>query len=144
VDLKGTYEHLLDPKGRLTLPVPFREQLMRGGTPTFSLALDSSSIVLMPPPVWRKFVAQLEALQRTNEKAERVRRQIMGAAFDCHMDDQGRALVPQQLRAYAGIGREVTLVGGGSRVEIWDRTAWRNYLRAGRESLVADARELDL
>ncbi len=144
VDLKGTYEHLLDVKGRLTLPVPLREQLMHGGAPTFSLALDSRNIVLMPPATWRQFVDRLNALRRTDEKAERVRRFILSEAFDCHMDEQGRALVPPKLRGFAGIGREVTLAGRGDAVEIWDRAAWRAYIREGRESLVADARELDL
>lgn len=144
VDLKGTYEHVLDPKGRLTLPVPFRDQLMKGGAPTFSLALDSSSVVLMPPAIWRQFVERLGALRRTDERAERVRRFILSEAFDCHMDDQGRALLPPKLRAFAGIGREVTLAGGGDRVEIWDRARWRAYIKEGRETLVNDARDLDL
>ena len=143
-DLKGTYEHVLDPKGRLTLPVPFRSSLMQGGSPTFLLALDKTSIVLMPPIVWRRFVGSLGGLKMTDEKASNVRRFILSHSFDCAMDDQGRALVPPKLRELASIGRDVTLLGSGDRVEIWDRARWNAYLNDGRDSFVRDARDLGL
>jgi MraZ protein len=145
VEFTGAYNHALDPKGRLTLPSSFRDELTRGGaSPKFWLSLDRRSVTLAPAAVWREFFEKVRTLPRSDAKAEMVRRTIMATAFDCRTDHQGRALVPPQLRALVEIAREVTLVGAGDHVEIWDRAKWTDYFRQGHESLDVNTSSLPL
>jgi MraZ protein len=143
-DFTGNYNHTLDPKGRLTLPVVFREQLEQAAPAKYALALDTRCLVIYPLPVWRELRAKLDALPWNDPKAESVKRLLMSSAFNCEVDAQGRTLLPAHLRELAKIDREVSLVGKGKYVEVWDRTRWKEYSTRGQENLEDDASRLPL
>ncbi len=142
-EFTGTYHHALDTKGRLTLPASFRGQLGDGPV-KFSLALDKTSIVIHPKPVWMELLAKLKALPRSDARAESVKRVMLSTAFDCDVDAQGRTVVPPRLRDLAGIGREIALVGNIDSIEIWDRGVWTAYFKDGHEQLDANTKTLSL
>ena len=95
-------------------------------------------------PVWRKFLDVLNSLPKNDPGAREFKRTILATAFDCEVDRQGRVLVPLRLRGWAGITRDVTLVGAGETVEVWDRAAWEVYFKMGQEHLEPNAGKLPL
>ncbi len=128
VVLVGRYEHALDAKGRLILPARFRETF--GGGAYIAEGLDGCLYVWEP----RQFE---EMAQRVGTNARRgaqhrlAARRFFAEAAHVVPDKQGRVQIPPRLRELAGLRREVTLVGQGSRVEIWDA---QRYRRADEES----------
>lgn len=143
-EFTGTYNHGLDAKGRLTLPSAFREHLNETASAKFAIWLDKQCIAIYPLPVWKQFLAKLQSLPWTDARSESVKRVILSSAFNCEVDRQGRTVLPPHLRELVGIGREVTLVGKGQFVEIWDRAKWTEYFKRGHEQLEADASRLTL
>ncbi|MEK7474501.1 MAG: division/cell wall cluster transcriptional repressor MraZ [Candidatus Coatesbacteria bacterium] len=143
-EFTGTYNHGLDAKGRLTLPAAFREHLNETSAAKFAIWLDKQCIAIYPLPVWRQFLAKLQSLPWTDARSESVKRVVLSSAFNCEVDKQGRTVLPPHLRELVGIGREVTLVGKGQFVEVWDRAKWADYFKRGHESLEADASRLTL
>jgi len=143
-EFSGAYDHALDPKGRLTLPAVFRRDINEKKRAKFSICLDKKCLVIHPRPVWLKFMEVLNSLQKNDPEAREFKRTMLATAFDCEVDGQGRVLVPPSLRALAGITRDVTLIGNGETVEVWDRARWEEYFRLGQEHLELNARKLPL
>lgn len=141
---QGMYEHSLDPKGRLTLPAPFREQLNDERQVVCALSLDKLCLEINPQSVWLGFLARLEALSKTDKKAVAVKRVLSWTAFPCELDRQGRVLVPHQLRGLVGIDREVKVAGAIRLVEVWDLGRWNEYFRQGHEQLAPNSSDLAL
>lgn len=135
----GTFTPKLDEKGRLILPAKFRGRLAPGVVMTRGL---DRCIFLFPLD---EFTAVHERLRRApleNKNARDYLRNFLGFASDEIPDKQGRVLLSAPLRSYAGIEREVAVVGLGSRVEIWDVTAWNEYLERGEDDYAATAAEV--
>ena len=138
------YDHSLDPKGRLTLPAPFRERLADERRVVCALSLDKGCLEINPQSVWLTFLERLDSLSRTNPKAVSVRRALSWTSFRCEMDGQGRVLLPQQLRVLVGITREVKVAGAIRVIEVWDRARWEEYFKQSAEQLPANAIDLEL
>ncbi len=138
--LIGTFEHNMDPKGRVFVPAKWREDLadtiiltrgMRGQG-------DSQCLMGMSLESWKSFSKRFSAIPMTDLKAQNVRRMLFANASDCDVDKQGRILIPNMLREHARIEREVALIGVDDYIEIWDTEAWKEYTRQ------CDAGELDI
>ena len=119
----GEYNHTVDAKGRLIVPSKFREQL--GDEFVVTKGLDGCLFVYENTE-WKILEEKLKALPLTNANARKITRFFLAGACQCEVDKQGRILVPGSLRTYAGLEKEVVLVGVGSRVEIWNREAWED------------------
>lgn len=117
----GEYNHTIDIKGRMIVPVRYRSQL--GDEFVVTRSLDGC-LSLYAAEAWRILEEKLNALPMTNEKARRLKRFLLGGAVYCELDKQGRILLPATLREKVGIDKDVKLVGVGDHVEIWDTATW--------------------
>ena len=118
--MRGEYQHYIDAKGRLIFPIKLREAL--GEHFVIFKGLDNC-INVYSQEKWAAFEQQLAALP---SKARKVQR-FFSANFECEPDAQGRILIPQTLREYAGLRKDVTVIGMIDHVEIWDSAAWKAY-----------------
>ena len=119
--LTGEYSHSIDAKGRLIIPSKFREIL--GEEFVITKGLDGC-LFLYPSNEWKIFEEKLRTLPLTNKNARTFTRFFLGSAVDGGLDKQGRALISSALRAFAGLEKDVGLVGVLDRVEIWDQARW--------------------
>ena len=127
--LIGEYQHSIDAKGRISFPARLREEL--GGVFVVTKGFDSClSVYAMEE--WKALETKVNALPM---KARSFQRFLFAGAAQLSPDKQGRVLIPQHLREYAGLNEDVTVVGVSSRVEIWDSAKWA----ASNEELTADA-----
>jgi MraZ protein len=130
----GEFEHTIDDKGRLTIPAKFRARLAGGLVITKGI---DRCLGLYPPDVWERLAQKISALPQTNPKAREFRRQMFGSASDDVPDRQGRVNLPQYLRGYAQIDRQVVIVGLCDHCEIWDLAQWRERQEAADSDLDA-------
>jgi len=123
----GTHHPRLDDKGRLTLPAKFREGLAGGVVLTKG---QDRSLVVWPTPEFAEYAGRIREASRSDAKARAYSRVFFSTAFDQVPDRQGRVTIPPALREYAGLGddRECVVVGNHDTVEIWNATAWEQYL----------------
>lgn len=120
----GEYRYNADAKGRISVPAKFREGL--GESFFVTKGLDQSLFVF-PQSEWERFQDKLQSLPLTNPKARAFSRMFYSGATEVEMDKQGRMLIPQNLREFAGLEKELLVIGAGTRVEIWSEEAWNHY-----------------
>ena len=118
---KSQYNHTVDTKGRLIIPSKFREIL--GEQFVVTKGMDGCLFAFSNDD-WKVFEEKLKALPITNKNARKFARFFLAGAADVEVDKQGRILLPQHLREFGEIDKDVVLVGVGSRIEIWDRDKW--------------------
>lgn len=119
----GEYNHTIDAKGRLIIPSKFRETL--GDEFVVTKGLDGCLFVY-DNKEWSAFEEKLKSLPLTNKDARQFVRFFLAGATQAEVDKQGRILVPGNLREFAGLEKEVVLVGVASRVEIWSKSRWED------------------
>ena len=129
----GEYNHTVDEKGRLIIPVKFRDEL--GSEFVVTKGLDGC-LFAYDLTEWRVLEEKLRALPLTNKDARAFARFMLGGAASVEIDKQGRILLPQVLRNFAGLEKDVVLIGVASRIEIWNKEKWEDA------SYDADAEEL--
>ncbi|MDM8085826.1 division/cell wall cluster transcriptional repressor MraZ [Cellulomonas cellasea] len=133
----GTYTPRLDDKGRLILPAKFRAQLAPGLVMTRG---QERCLFLLPMDEFRRMHDQIRQAPVTSKQARDYLRVFLSGASDELPDKQGRISIPPMLRTYAGLDRDVAVIGAGSRVEVWDLGAWEAYL-AEQEAGYAETAE---
>lgn len=114
----GEYNHTIDAKGRLIVPSKFREAL--GDTFVVTKGLDGCLFVY-DNEEWQAFEEKLKSLPITNKEARQFARFFLAGAAEVEVDKQGRILVPNILREFAQISKDVVLIGVASRIEIWSK-----------------------
>ena len=135
----GTHTPKLDDKGRLFLPARFREELAEGVV----ITKGQERCLYVFKQV--DFAAQAELLQAapiTAQKARDYTRVFFASAFDDVPDKQGRITVPAQLRTYAGLTKDCTVIGMNTRLEIWDSAAWTAYETEKEQAFAEQAEEV--
>ena len=115
------YNHTLDTKGRLIIPAKFREVL--GEEFVISKGMDGCLFVYANDD-WNAFEQKLTSLPLINKEARQFARFFLAGAATVEVDKQGRILVPGNLRDFAGLEKDVVLVGVASRIEIWSKEEW--------------------
>ncbi|MGC5616125.1 division/cell wall cluster transcriptional repressor MraZ [Georgenia sp. Z1491] len=135
----GTYEPRLDDKGRLILPAKFRTDLADGLVLTRG---QDRCLFAFPTAEFESMHERLRQAPVTSKQARDYLRVFLSGASDEVPDKQGRLTIPANLRRYAGLDRELAVIGAGSRIEIWDATAWADYLAAQEESFADTAEEV--
>jgi MraZ protein len=128
---RGTFEHSLDAKHRLTVPAKFRATLANGvvlavspettpGTPR--------SISIWTPEAFDAYMeAALGALNPMSTKARELKRLLHNNSHDAELDSANRVMIPAQLIRYAGLDKDVVVTGSGECLEVWDRAAYTAY-----------------
>ncbi|MCM1120448.1 MAG: division/cell wall cluster transcriptional repressor MraZ [bacterium] len=117
------YNHTVDAKGRLIVPSKFRDQL--GDEFVVTKGMDGCLFVYANED-WKAFEQKLTSLPLINKEARKFARFFLAGAAQVEVDKQGRILLPSNLRDFAGLDKDVVLVGVGSRIEIWSRENWEN------------------
>ncbi len=121
----GTYTPRLDDKSRLILPAKFRPQLAEGLVMTRG---QERCLYVFPSEEFARMHERASAAPVSDKRARDYLRVLLSGAHDDVPDKQGRLSIPANLRAYAGLDRDVAVIGTGSRAEIWDAAAWEVYL----------------
>ena len=122
--LIGEYEHSLDDKGRVIMPVKLRLDI--GERFIITKGLDGCLFVFSQTE-WSNFEDKLKSLPLTNKNARDFVRFFLSGATECELDKQGRFLIVNNLREYAEIIKEVVIIGVGTRLEIWNKDKWKKY-----------------
>ena len=135
----GTYSPRLDEKGRLILPAKFRERL----APGLVLARGHERcIFVFPADVFESLIGDRQGAPLTNKEARDYLRMLLSGASDEIPDKQGRVTIPAHLRQYAGLDRDLTVVGVGTQVEIWEPGRWDDFYSAAETAYVEQSKEV--
>ena len=121
----GSYQHNIDAKGRVFMPAKFREEL---GEKFVMCRGTVKCIFVFSREGWDAFTANIANIPTTDMKLQTFIRRLYASASETETDKQGRILLPQKLRQYAGLEKEAFVNGVQNRVEIWDPNEWENYL----------------
>jgi len=122
--LIGQYEHTIDNKKRLALPVKFRGEL--GGKVVITKGIESC-LVVYTEKEWEIFSKKLAELPISQIEARSFSRNILAGAMEVTLDKLGRILLPDYLKTYAGLKKDVVVCGLSNRLEVWDAQAWGTY-----------------
>jgi MraZ protein len=133
----GEYQHSVDEKGRLVMPSRFRDRLADGVVITKG---QERCLYVFPLDRWEEEVTKVNRLPRTNRRNRNYARSFFGSANDQQLDRQGRIQISPPLRSFAGLDKDVAVVGVADRVEIWDAATWVE-LSSQADELYADIEE---
>ena len=133
---RGEYQHTIDDKGRLSFPVKFREQLGRSFVATKGI-LDEC-LYIYSTTEWQALEDKFRQSPSARKEVRRFIRLFFGSAHDLECDKLGRVLLPANLREYAGLCKDVTVVGALNRIELWDGAKHRQ-----ETSQVADENHIE-
>jgi MraZ protein len=139
---RGITSLSLDPKGRLVMPTRYRERLKAEGQEPLIATIDPESpcLLLYPFTAWEVIEQKIQNLPSFNKATRRIQRLLIGHATECDMDNQGRLLIPQSLRDYARLDKNLMLVGQGKKFEIWAETLWQD---ASKQWLLEEANKTE-
>jgi MraZ protein len=135
----GTHTPRLDDKGRLFLPAKYRDRMAGGLVVTRG---QERCLFIFPMDEFVKVAEQMRQAPTSSRKARDYSRVFLSGASDEVPDKQGRFTIPAKLREYAGLDREVTVIGAGSRLEVWDSVAWNAYLEETEQSFAETEEEV--
>ena len=121
----GRYEHTLDVKGRVILPVRFRAAFDKGG---FLAEHSEGCLALWTPEEFDKQMATQEEREVTSQQERNQVRQWASSSYEVELDRQGRLPIPGRLRAFAGLAENVLVTGVINRVELWEPTRWNEKI----------------
>ena len=122
--LIGEYEHSVDAKGRLIMPAKLREDI--GDKFVVTKGLDGC-LFAYSQTEWTAFEEKLKSLPISNKNARDFTRFFLSGAIECEIDKQGRFLITSNLREFAGLEKDVVIIGVNTRIEIWSKEKWNKY-----------------
>lgn len=118
----GCHDHVLDDKGRTSLPKEFRQSLEELSSETSRIVgFPSRCLGIVPEAVFQKLMASLTDLGLLSREVQQMRRFFPGMAFPCPVDKQGRILIPPKLRSWARLERDIVFAGVGAYIEVWNQ-----------------------
>ncbi len=123
---RGNSFHTIDPKGRIIIPARFRDVLQATSFNSLMVSKMDGGLVAYPFEEWQKIETKVLDMTEKSETMRKFRRFFIGGASDCPHDKQGRILIPQALREYAKLNKEIALVGVLDHFEIWAKEIWHN------------------
>lgn len=137
--MTGEYQHTLDNKGRIFIPAKLREELGEVFFVTLSM---ERCLCAYSAESWEAFSQKVAAMPFVKQRRMRP---LFAQAARCELDAQGRALIPAKLRGYAGLEKNVTVVGCSNHAELWDSEAWSRVFaeEATPENIAAAMEELE-
>jgi len=140
--LYGQYRRPVDEKGRISIPAEFRP-ILQGQRGSFFLNRGFERCIMgYPEEKWERVLELVSRAPLDNTNTRRFKRTFFSGAKEVSCDQQGRILIPQALAQYAGITREVAIVGLSDFIEIWDAEAWDKWLEQSMDSYEKMAEKL--
>jgi MraZ protein len=130
----GEYQHALDAKGRVILPAEFREPLSEGAVLTKSL---DGCLAVFSREGFEEMAERVRESARRGERERRAARAFFSAARPFTPDKQGRVAIPQNLREYSALERDVMVLGVDNRIELWSPQRWRDHEAKGQADIAS-------
>ncbi len=139
----GEFEHSIDRKGRLILPAKFREVAKNQFVEKFFITRGLDKCLFMfAEEEWRSQENKFKTMSFTKQQSRIFNRLLFSGAVEIGSDKQGRILVPQYLKDFAGIKRDVMIIGVSNRIEVWAKDSWRDFYANSRQSFEEIAEKL--
>ncbi len=139
---RGSFEHTLDAKGRLSVPAKFREVLLGKGDDRIvitNFVVDSTRCLdIYPLDEWLRFEEEIRKKPRFERRMVSFQNYYFGGASECVVDKQGRILIPPLLRQYSNLKRDVVLVSALDKFRVWDKEAWKKVFAEAEDKLMQD------
>ena len=139
---RGTFEHTLDGKGRLSIPSKFREVLLGKGDDriiiTKFITDGMRCLDVYPMDEWLRFEEEIKKKPRFDRRIVMFQNYYLGGASKCVVDKQGRILIPPPLRQYGNLKRDVVLVSALEKFRVWDQETWKKISADAEEKLMQD------
>lgn len=135
----GEYHHALDDKGRIAIPKKYRTDFRKGAVVTRGI---DQCLFLFPQKAWEQLAAKLAALPLSQANPRAFSRLMLAGAMDTELDGQGRIILPEYLREYGKLQKQVVVAGLYSRLELWDESAWDQYKRQAESTSVDIAEQM--
>ncbi len=125
---RGITAITVDGKGRLAVPMRYRDALSARGKASLVVTIDTEETCLLLYPVeqWQVIENKLQNLPSFNVASRRIQRLLIGHATDVELDSNGRVLLPPLLRDYAQLDKKVVMIGQGNKFEVWDELLWQS------------------
>ncbi len=122
----GEFQHTIDPKGRVIIPASFRKEL--GVKFMITKGLEQC-LFIFSEAQWNSLVSKLETLPLSDNSARAFNRFFFSTASECELDKNYRILVPPALRTHAELEKDISIIGVGTRVEVWGKEKWGKYIK---------------
>jgi MraZ protein len=130
---RGNFEHTIDAKGRVSLPVRYREILSTQFDGRLVITHFDSCLLAFPYQEWLAFEDKLSSVSAVDEQVQLFKRYFIAGAYECSLDKLGRILIPPNLRKHAALEREVVFVGSVKQIEIWSKDRWEKVFSEAQE-----------
>jgi len=131
ISFLGEYEATLDSKGRFLLPAGFKRQIPEGESTRFVINRGfEKCLTLYPMQSWQPLYDQISTLNDFDPKVREFRRYFLNGAIMVEPDAAGRLLVPQNLKEYAGLGKDIVLAAAVNKIEIWDKESYQKFFES--------------
>ena len=137
---KGINSLNLDSKGRLGIPITYRDHIMSilKGSMIITIDTEETCLLLYPSNVWSKIQSKINDLPSFNKNARRIQRLLIGHAEDVDVDSTGRILISKPLREYANLKKKIIFIGQGEKFEIWDQGLWNQNVDKWRREVTSN------
>ncbi len=137
---RGTYEHMVDDRGRVAIPARYRHEFAAGRVLTRS---PDGCVEIYTPDGYDEMSNLVRAEPATHRKGRRLRRRVFGRSWDAELDRQGRILIPAQLREAAQLNGAVIINGRRECLEVWNRDRWEKELEEVEATYAAELESLE-
>ena len=126
---RGASKITLDSKGRMAIPTRYRDEIVSRSAGSLVATIDRDPCLLLYPlPDWEEMERRLMRLPGNKPAVRAYQRRIVGHAADMDMDSHGRILISKELREFAGLEKQVMLIGQGNKFELWDESKWSQWM----------------
>ncbi|MDO8519698.1 MAG: division/cell wall cluster transcriptional repressor MraZ [Deltaproteobacteria bacterium] len=135
---RGRFAHTIDAKGRTSIPSKFREVLAANYDERLIITNFDGCLWAYPVAEWQTIENKVAALPQFKEEVKALQRIFISAATECPVDKQGRIIIPPTLRDYAGLKKNIILVGMTKRIEIWSKEGWEEIFEKAQKKISTD------
>jgi MraZ protein len=131
---RGRHQHVLDEKGRLSIPSRFRDQIAQDHDGRLVVTNLPHCLVAYTPEQWEAIEARTSQLSNVKSNVQSFLRYFYSGATECELDRQGRILIPPSLREAANLDKQVVIAGMFNRIEIWSQASWDEEMKKAVEN----------
>ncbi|MDY6854334.1 MAG: division/cell wall cluster transcriptional repressor MraZ [Thermodesulfobacteriota bacterium] len=140
---RGRYEHTIDPKGRVSLPVKFRDILNERYDDRLVITNFDSCLAAYPYDEWTLLEEKVSSLSMLNKDVKSFLRFFISGAAECSIDKQGRILIPPVLREYAKLEKDIVFAGVIKKIEIWSKDRWEQAFAIAKDDFDKVSKNLE-